>query len=183
MRKIKTGIVTLTVASSLLVGGALANAATPMKEEPMPSKKAEILLKEERAAAIVTDTFHAVEKNNDKQILMIGVGVNAADIVLAKDAVILINGEKADISSLVADNPVTVVQNMAGEAFLVIQVIHTADNAQSTEESASQGNTTPDVSSTSTTDPAATNAGKTAAGSSAADTTNSTPAAGTEHIH
>lgn len=158
MRKFKTGIITLTVASSLLIGGALANAATPMKEEPMPSKKAEMLVKNEVATSIVTDTFHEVEKKKGKQILMIGIGINAADIVLARDAIILVNGEKSNISSLVADNPVTVVKNMSGEAFLVIQVIPTTDNSQSTKEGTSQANT-------------------------ATDSTNSTPAAGTKHIH
>lgn len=158
MRKFKTGIITLTVASSLLIGGALANAATPMKEEPMPSKKAEMLVKNEVATSIVTDTFHEVEKKKGKQILMIGIGINAADIVLARDAIILVNGEKSNISSLVADNPVTVVKNMSGEAFLVIQVIPTADNSQSTKEGTSQANP-------------------------ATGSTSSTPAAGTKHIH
>ncbi len=158
MRKFKTGIITLTVASTLLVGGALANAATPMKEEPMPSKKAELLVKNEVAAAIVTDTFHEVEKKKGKQILMIGIGINAADIVLARDAIILVNGEKSNISSLVAGYPVTVVKNMAGEAFLVIQVIQTTDNSQSTKEGTSQVNP-------------------------ATGSTNSTPTTGTKHIH
>ncbi|SHE51019.1 hypothetical protein [Desulforamulus putei] len=199
MKKLRTGIITLTVASSLLVGGAFASAA-PMEgkgpsdhskkpgstqaqkgsseaKEAMSSKKADMTAKKEAMASkkeemkakkkamaekkeqhkkqVVTDTLHGVETTEDgQQVLMIGTGDNAAEILLTENTIILVNGEKTDASSLVAGAPLTVIKNKAGEAFLVIQLLQPASENQTTEGDTShdEGTTTPDDTNTTDTE-------------------------------
>ncbi|SHF33673.1 S-layer homology domain-containing protein [Desulforamulus putei] len=105
------------------------------------------------------NTFQAVETVDGNQVLKIGTGDNATEVELAEDAVIFINGQRAEASALVPGSPVRVVTNEEGEAVLVEQTVETTqpetgstntDVNPTTEESANSDTTTSNEANTDT---------------------------------
>ncbi|PHJ37287.1 hypothetical protein P378_17145 [Desulforamulus profundi] len=96
------------------------------------------------------NALQAVETVDGNQVLKIGTGDNASEVVLAQDAVIFVNGQRAEASDLVAGSPVRVVTNEEGQAVLIEQTVETTQqenastdtNTDTTTEESTEGNTT-----------------------------------------
>ncbi len=96
------------------------------------------------------NALQAVETVDGNQVLKIGTGDNASEVVLAQDAVIFVNGQRAEASDLVAGSTVRVVTNEEGQAVLIEQTVETTQqenastdtNTDTTTEESTEGNTT-----------------------------------------
>lgn len=82
------------------------------------------------------NAFQEVTTVDGNQVIEIGTGENATEVTLAEDAVIFVNGQKAEVSDLVAGSPIRVVTNEAGEAVLVEQTVEANTDTTTTDETA-----------------------------------------------